>query len=222
VKEKARWIVPVAVLAALTAAGYFLPLGRWVEALLERLRGLGGSAPLLYAAAYAAGTVLFLPGAALTLGAGLAFGFWVGLAVAFAGGLAGALAAFALARTVLRERLAKRAGGRGKLARLERAIERDGLKIVVLLRLAPVLPFTGLNYALGATRVSWRDYALGTAVGIVPGAAAYTFAGTGLSTLVGEGAAPHPALLWGGIAASIAASVALGFVARRALRSAAG
>src|SRR6185437_4428402 len=43
---------------------------------------------------------------------------------------------------------------------LDRAIEKNGFKAVVLLRLQPVLPFNVLNYALGLTSIRLRDYML--------------------------------------------------------------
>ena len=45
------------------------------------------------------------------------------------------------------------------------------------MRLIPVLPFTAINYGAGLTAVRRRDYALGTAVGIIPGTVAYVALG---------------------------------------------
>ncbi|MFX6949647.1 VTT domain-containing protein, partial [Acinetobacter baumannii] len=41
----------------------------------------------------------------------------------------------------------------------------------------PVIPFTLINYGAGLTSVRRRDYAIGTAVGIIPGSAAYVALG---------------------------------------------
>jgi uncharacterized membrane protein YdjX (TVP38/TMEM64 family) len=48
----------------------------------------------------------------------------------------------------------------------------------VLLRLSPMFPFAAVNYVLAATRVSWRQYVAGTALGIVPITALYVYLGS--------------------------------------------
>lgn len=53
---------------------------------------------------------------------------------------------------------------------MDTAVAEDGGRMVLLLRLAPVVPFAALNYALGATSVGLWAYSWASAVGIVPGA----------------------------------------------------
>jgi uncharacterized membrane protein YdjX (TVP38/TMEM64 family) len=64
-----------------------------------------------------------------------------------------------------------------RLRRLDALLERRGLVAVIGVRLVPMLPFAALNYACGLTAVRPRDYLLGTAVGILPGATAYVTIG---------------------------------------------
>ena len=103
----------------------------------------------------------------------------------------------------------------------------SGFKIVVLLRLSPVLPFSALNYALGLTRVSLRDYVLGSWIGMLPGTVLYVYLGslvTSASELAGGGrpdAGPWGRVLyWGGLAATLIVTVVVTRVAKRALASA--
>src|SRR3954468_14549424 len=56
-------------------------------------------------------------------------------------------------------------------------LARRGLQAVIGSRVVPVLPFGAFNYACGLTAVRARDYVLGTAIGILPGAAAYVVIG---------------------------------------------
>src|SRR5205814_867142 len=82
------------------------------------------------------------------------------------------------------------AGARG-IAAFDRAIGREGLKIVLLVRLSPIFPFTLLNYALGLTRVAVRDYVVGSLIGMLPGTLMYVYLGS-LVTSLTELAAGRP------------------------------
>ena len=57
-------------------------------------------------------------------------------------------------------------------------IGRDGFRVVLLLRLSPLLPFALSNYLYGLTSVPLSDYALGSFLGMIPGTVAYVAAGT--------------------------------------------
>ncbi|CAM9757298.1 unnamed protein product, partial [Hapterophycus canaliculatus] len=71
------------------------------------------------------------------------------------------------------------------LTAVNRAIKSQGLKLVILLRLSPVVPFSAFNYVMGVTAVHFRDYALGC-VGFIPGTVAFVFIGTTASGLLGD------------------------------------
>lgn len=60
--------------------------------------------------------------------------------------------------------------GQRKFKAVDSAIGRDGLKVVFLLRLSPLFPFSIGNYALGLSSVRLLDYVGATLVGILPGA----------------------------------------------------
>merc|ERR1712179_426238 len=53
-----------------------------------------------------------------------------------------------------------------------------GLKLMILLRLSPVIPFNAFNYAMGCTSISIGRFLIGSAIGILPGAFAYVLSGT--------------------------------------------
>ena len=54
---------------------------------------------------------------------------------------------------------------------IEGAIREEGWRMVMLLRLSPILPFTPLNYALSVTPISSWAYTWASALGIIPGTA---------------------------------------------------
>ena len=89
----------------------------------------------------------------------------------------GSAATFLIARYLARGWVARRIARYPRFAAVDRAVGADGLRIVFLLRLSPVFPFNLLNYALGATRVRFRDYLLG-ALGMLPGTFLYVYLGS--------------------------------------------
>ena len=164
----------------------------------------------------------------LTLAAGATFGLVEGTVVVLLGAGLGSTAAFLLSRSVAREAIARRVEGDRRFAAIDRAIERDGRRIVFLLRLSPVFPFSLLNYALGLTRVRLADYVLAS-VGMLPGTLLYVYSGKvagDLATLAGGAAVPRGTGYYGvlglGFVATAVVTVLVTRVARRALREATG
>jgi uncharacterized membrane protein YdjX (TVP38/TMEM64 family) len=155
-----------------------------LRTLLMRIEDLGWWGPVAFVATYNLATVLFVPGSVLTLGGGAIFGLWWGSVYVFAASTLGAVFAFAIGRYLCRDRVVKYMESHPKFKALDRAVCQQGLKIVFLTRLCPLFPFNLLNYALGITQVSLKDYVLGS-FGMIPGTIMYVYSGS----LVGEVAA---------------------------------
>jgi uncharacterized membrane protein YdjX (TVP38/TMEM64 family) len=222
-----RWVV-AAVVVALAAAVAVLPVREWLVAFLGWSRGLGVWGPIALAGLYGVACVLFLPGSLLTLGAGFAFGLVRGLLAAMAGSLLGAAAAFLLGRTVARRWVEGRVAANPRFRAVDEAVGREGFKIVLLTRLSPVFPFNLLNYAFGVTRVSFRDYFFASWLGMFPGTVMYVYLGSAAQSLAelaagsGGGATAQRVLLGVGLLATVAVTVVITRIARRALRGAIG
>lgn len=213
------------VVAALVALARLLPVSAWLAAFQDHVRDYGAWGYVLFALVYAICTVLFVPGSILTLGAGALFGLWKGSLVVLVGASAGAIAAFLLARTVMRSRVAAVVSRYPKFEALDRAIGREGGKIVFLMRLAPVFPFNIINYAFGVTAVRPLAYTIATVIGMIPGTIAYVYLGqvgaeaaTAASGDGGGGA--RLAIHLAGAAAAIGATFLVARVASRAIKSA--
>lgn len=131
--------------------------------------------PVWFVAGYAAASLLLVPRTLLSTAAGLAFGVAAGLAIVWVASMLGALAAFWLGRALGREGVARLAGHH--LDRLDALVLRHGVFAVLLARLAPLVPFSVVNYGSGLSAVGFGPYALATAVGIVPGTVAYVMVG---------------------------------------------
>lgn len=178
-----------------------------VSTLRERVEAAGPLGVLVFVGGYAVLCLLPAPKALFTALGGLVYGLWLGALLSWLGAMAGATVAFGVGRLLGRDAIDRLL--RGRLQRADEALSEHGLGAVVTARLIPVLPFTGLNYAAGLTGVRFRDYVVGTALGMVPGSLAYAALGA-------WGTSPR------GIFAALAALVALvlvgGLVGRRLLR----
>jgi uncharacterized membrane protein YdjX (TVP38/TMEM64 family) len=152
------------------------------------LSDLGQWAPLMFVVAFALGTAAFIPGSLFGLAGGVLFGPAWGALLNLIGGTLGATIAFMVARYAVGDWVQRRTGHR--LGAIMHGVETEGWRFVALTRLVPIVPFNLLNYALGLTRISTRVYVITTLVCIVPGAAAYAWAGhAGRQAFAGEATA---------------------------------
>lgn len=173
----AKLALLVALLAGAAVVVRVTPLGQHLsrEGMLALLDGIRSSpwAPAAYVVVYAAATALALPGSILTIVGGAVFGFTWGVVLVTVAANIGANAAFGLARGLGREGIARLVGPR--LRGLDRATAAHGFWGLLVLRLIPLVPFNALNFGSGLTAMRWRDYALATVIGIVPGTLVYVF-----------------------------------------------
>jgi uncharacterized membrane protein YdjX (TVP38/TMEM64 family) len=216
-----RVATALVVLILLAIAGRYV--GESLPRFAEWVDGFGAWGPLAFVLAYAVLVVAFVPGVVLTMAAGAIFGVTQGTIVVFVGATFGATAAFLVSRYFARSFVAARVAGDTRFAAIDRAVEREGLRIVFLLRLSPVVPFNLLNYALGLTRVRMRDYMLASA-GMLPGTLLYVYSGkvAGDVASIASGAGvergiEHYLFLALGLAATVAVTAVITRIARRAL-----
>lgn len=207
-------------LVVLIVAARVLPVAVWLQEFQAYVRSIGPAGYILYALCYALCCVLLIPALALTLGAGAIFGLVAGSLVVMVGATAGAAAAFLLGRTVFRRRVEEMMARKPKLAAIDRAIVREGTKIMLLMRISGFPPFTWTNYALAVTGVRFTAYLVTTFFGIIPGVIAYTWAGTaGAAALTGSG--NRVSLIITAVGGVLVVSY-LAHVATRAIRRSAG
>ena len=116
----------------------------------------------------AACAVVLIPASALTIGVGAAYsralgvgpGVVVGALVVWIGLSIGAVLAFLVARYLLRDAVARQLRRFRLASAVDAALAHDGLRVMLLLRLAPLIPYNAFNYVIAATAVSLRDYTL--------------------------------------------------------------
>ena len=196
-----------------------------VSVLEQLVQDAGAAGPLVFIVAYVAATVLLVPGSVLTLAAGFLFGPALGTAVVSVASTAGAAAAFLVGRYAARPAVERRIAGNPRWAAVDAAIGRQGAKVVLLLRLSPLFPFTLLNYALSLTTIEFGPYVLASWAGMLPGTVAYVALGgagkAAAETAAGAGAGPlQLALAALGAGATLGAAALVSRAAARALREA--
>ena len=165
----------------------------------------------------------FFPASILTLGAGIVFGVIQGSIFVFVGATIGASLAFLVGRYGARGWVEKRIEENPKFKAIDQAVAEEGIKIVLLTRLSPIFPFNLLNYAYGLTKVTFRDYVIGT-LGILPGTIMYVYVGSlakDLATLGSEEVTTPSEIQWAiriiGFVATVAVTLYVTKIARKAL-----
>lgn len=146
-----------------------------VEEVRESIDEAGLLGALLFALVYGAITLTPAPKAVLSIAAGTLFGFWQAIPLVILGAMLGATTAFVLGRALGRDAVEKYVGAR--IDRVDALLSERGIPAVIAVRLVPVIPFTVINYASGLTGLRRRDYLIGTAIGMLPGIAAYVAIG---------------------------------------------
>jgi uncharacterized membrane protein YdjX (TVP38/TMEM64 family) len=192
--------------------------------LVAHIQGVGPAAPVAFILIYAFAVVALIPASLLTIAGGAVFGLFRGVIYSLIGATLGSTGAFLIGRYAARRLVARRLAAMPRFVAIERAVSARGRRIVLLLRLSPVVPFNFLNYALGLTTISVWDFMFAS-LGTVPGAVVYAYAGkvTGEAlALAGKAEVPknasYYAVLLAGLVATIVATTVVTRTARRALQ----
>ncbi|OBQ07828.1 MAG: hypothetical protein AN482_13790 [Anabaena sp. LE011-02] len=200
-----------------------LNLQEFLQNALQWINSLGAIGGIVFIGIYIIATLAFLPAALLTLGAGVIFGVIWGSIYVFIGATLGAIAAFLGGRYLAQGWVKEKISSYKKFAIIDKAVSKEGLKIVLLVRLSPLFPFNLLNYAFGITSVSFQDYLIGS-VGMIPGTIMYVYFGSlvGDIALIGsKNQAGNIILHWViqimGLIATIAVTVYVTKIAKKAL-----
>lgn len=133
---------------------------------------------LYYSAFYILAEILAIPAVPiLTASSGYLFGLFPGTAVCLFSAATAASVSFVIGRTILRGYVEKILENNPKFSSMDRAVEKEGFKLMLLLRLSPLFPFALSNYLYGASSIQFWPYFFGTLLGFAPGTFAYVYAG---------------------------------------------
>jgi uncharacterized membrane protein YdjX (TVP38/TMEM64 family) len=181
-----RPVLAVALIAAGIVVARALGLGEAIRLenlgrLKQWIESYGALAPVIFIVGYVLAAVLFVPGLPMTVLGGVVFGPVWGTAYVWMAATVGAALAFLVARYAVRSTVERWVQASPRLATIDGRVAEHGWRIVMLTRLVPVFPFNLQNYAYGITRIGFVPYVITSAICMLPGTAAFTFAGGALS-----------------------------------------
>jgi phosphatidylserine/phosphatidylglycerophosphate/cardiolipin synthase-like enzyme/uncharacterized membrane protein YdjX (TVP38/TMEM64 family) len=160
-------------LALLAVVWRWTPLREWVNlaslvALARHLEALPFT-PIAVVGGYVIAGLLVIPVTLLIAVTGIVFGPAQGMLYATAGTLLSAAVTYGCGYRLGRKTVQRLVGPR--INRLSQRIARRGILAMVVLRMLPVAPFTVVNVVAGASHIRFRDYLIGTLLGMLPGIA---------------------------------------------------
>jgi uncharacterized membrane protein YdjX (TVP38/TMEM64 family) len=207
VRKRPGVTATVIAVVVLAIAVHFLPIDTWSIHFVQAVRERGVVGAITFAAVYIAAMLVFVPAWALTAGAGSAYGPLGGALFVVPVSTIGASLAFMIGRRLGRRWAEQKMVGHKWFVAVDRAVEHNGLKIIILMRMSLVFPFSILNYALGTSRIRFRDFFFATLIGTVPGTFLYVYLGS-IAMHVGEATAPLGPWRWAiyGVGALLAAA----------------
>lgn len=167
-------------------------------------------APLFAVAAFVLGGLVVFPVLVLIAATAAALGPWMGFLSAGAGVLLSALTLFAIGRVLGQARLQRLLGRRA--GRVQSRIIGKGVVAVAMIRMVPIAPFSIVNVVAGASKLSLRDFMLGTVLGMAPGIAVMAALGAQIADLARNASWTNAALLALAVLAWIALCLGVQFL----------
>ena len=199
----------IVLLAGAAVAWRYTPLREWLAP--GRLIEIGASlrdgelAPLIAILAFVGAGLVLFPVSILVGVTAIVFGPLLGTVYALIGATLSGAMTFAIGRHLSKDTVRALAGRR--LNDLSRRLGERGLLAIIFARVVPVGPFSVVNIVAGASHIRWRDFLLGTVIGLLPGvtvasifvdrvAAAIQEPGAGTFAMLAAVGALLVALLW--------------------------
>lgn len=228
--QSTRQVLRVVLWALIIVAAFVilrsLPISAGLDLLQRKVTAFGPWGPIIFGVAYFLAAVLFVPGSALTLAAGAIFGIPGGFATVSIASTAAAGTSFLIARYLARDKVRALADSNRTFGAIDRAIAQGGWRIIALLRLSPAVPFSLGNYLYGLTPVEFWPYVIASWIAMMPGSFLYVYLGFVGRTAAGAASSAAPAgrnvwqyvLLAAGLLATVAVSVYVTRLARKALK----
>lgn len=198
----------------------------WLGQLIVRIGSMGPWAPVLFVVAYVISSIFLAPVFLLTIAAGAIFGLWRGTLLVFVTKVLSSSVVFGLASPLSRSRLVRWADRDPRVAAVRRAVADDGVWVMFLLRLSPVVPFVLLNYALALSGVRYRSFVIAM-TGTLPAIIMYVYYGKIIGDVakIAAGVSPprgagYYVLLVTGLIATILATTSITRASKRAFDNA--
>lgn len=175
-----------------------------LQTVVDYVQEAGPMGPLIFGVVYLVAEILAVPATPLALSAGYLFGFQTGTIVVLLAATLAASAAFFIGKTFLRQWVEGLLANNADLAKIDKAIGREGFKLLLLVRLSPLFPFALSNYVYGASSIEFAPYLCGTLLGFAPGTMGIVYTGmVGHALTTGNGAQPWYIYAGGSLAVGV-------------------
>ena len=198
-------------------------MSEWIASVVSQLATLGAWGAVFFVGLYVIASVAMAPAFVLTFAAGAVWGLWRGSLLVYIGAVLGASAVYFLAARLVRTRVITWIDREPRLAVVRRAVAEQGVWLMFLLRLSPLVPFVQLNYVLVLSGVRYRDFLIAT-LGMWPTIVMYVYYGkvVGDVAALAAGVAPprgteYYVMLVVGLVATIVASTMITRAAKKAM-----
>lgn len=147
-----------------------------VNYIVDFLRQRKDYAVLIYLLMFALKPILvFIPSNIIVISGGIIFGPFKGLLLAMAGFFISATISFYGARFLGKDFVQGLMGK--KFIDLDKKLENSGFKLLLLIRLIPVVPYDPVCYACGFTNMSYFTYIVPSILGVLPESFCYNLMG---------------------------------------------
>jgi uncharacterized membrane protein YdjX (TVP38/TMEM64 family) len=139
------------------------------ENIRQYVKDFGVLAPIIFIILYTLGT-FFIPATPFMIAAGILFGFKYGLLYTVISGLLSSTVIFVISRKLGKEWVEKILEHRYLVHFNEynKRLEKGAIWDIMLFRMTPIMPFNALNVLMGVSRITTKDYIVGTLLGLIP------------------------------------------------------
>ncbi len=155
----------------LAALWRWTPLGDWID--IDTAASIGQwiddrpFTPLLVMAIYVVAGAMGVPVTLMIIATVVVFGTWTGIFYALVGAELSALATFLIGHLLGRDAVKRFVGSR--VNRLSQTLASRGIVTIIMVRIIPVAPFSVINVIAGVSDIRFRDFAIGSLIGLLPG-----------------------------------------------------
>ncbi|MEM8549778.1 MAG: VTT domain-containing protein [Verrucomicrobiota bacterium] len=227
-KPKPARITVGRVLLGILVIVVLILVGDWLAPRLPQaeawIKSQGIFAPIYYTALVCLLNLFCLPLDALLIAAGAIFDLGEGFLTITVAIYVSQSVIFWVSRLFMRKRVARWTEKNKKLARIDRALQHSGIKLLLLIRMAPI-PAAPVSYLMGASPMKFWQFSIAN-LGLVPVAFVSQYFGYAAAHATTTTHDPshsfslHDALVYGGFVLALVVVVLIGHTARKALQAA--
>ncbi len=190
IKNDLKKIIKLAILLLIMIIGFVVIRVNGItdispEGIKSFILSFGWKAPFIYILLYTIRPFFLFPASLLSLSGGLAFGPIYGTMCDIVGGSLGAWISFFMSRKLGKEAVEDVFGR--KFSKLDFQLEEHGTRTIIYLRLIPFIPFDSISYVAGISKISFVNFAIGTAFGLIPGSFIFNSLGNSLTDIFSTG-----------------------------------